>query len=62
MLSTRKMHYDRILCPHCSSELSKKTLMQHKRLYYDASTETWIKRRNVAAESDDMSSVCGMKV
>lgn len=34
--------------------MSKKTFMQHKRLYYDATTDTWIKRR-IVAESDELS-------
>ena len=40
MESTKK----KVFCDHCSTYLSKKTYKTHQRLYYDSTTETWIKK------------------
>ena len=32
-------------CPHCEKKLAPRTFREHMRLFYDASTCTWTKRR-----------------
>jgi len=39
-------------CPHCDCLLSKKTFEAHKRLYYDGSTDQWIKKCCLEASED----------
>ena len=36
-----------ILCPHCESQLNKKTYQAHKRLYFDQDSHVWMKKRCV---------------
>ena len=33
------------LCPHCGCVLSRKTLLTHRRMYYDEDSDTWVKKR-----------------
>ena len=41
----------RIYCTHCGVFMSRKTYLAHKRVYYDKSTDQWIKRRELDPES-----------
>lgn len=43
---------DKELCPHCSVQVSKKTLLAHKRVYYDCSSDQWIKKRRGSDSSN----------
>ena len=40
------------VCPHCGESLSKKTLLAHKRLYYDNERGIWIKKNKRQPEAD----------
>ena len=40
----RILRTERWLCPHCDQLLSVKTFKAHKRTYYDASRNTWLKK------------------
>ena len=40
----RILRTGRWLCPHCDQLLSVKTFKAHKRRYYDASRNTWLKK------------------
>lgn len=40
----RRRHRKR--CEHCGEELSYSAYLRHRRLYYVAATETWIKKTN----------------
>ena len=42
----------RVFCPHCDEYLAKRTYWLHKRLYYDASLDTWGKNGNTSVELD----------
>ncbi len=33
------------ICPHCDCLLSRKAIERHRKLYYDASSSSWIKKR-----------------
>ena len=35
---------ERLFCPHCSSYLTKKAFLSHERLYFDLSSQQWLKR------------------
>ena len=36
---------ERINCTHCGGFVSKKTFLAHKRIYYDSTTDQWLKKR-----------------
>ena len=38
---------DELFCPHCSCSLSCKAYYAHKRIYFDADSEQWVKKRNI---------------
>lgn len=40
-----KMSDSTTFCPHCQQNLSKKSFIKHKRLYYDSDTDQWMKKR-----------------
>ena len=40
----------RLICPHCSSCLSKKAYATHKRLYYDQASNEWIKKQKLTTD------------
>ena len=42
---------DLYLCPHCSCYLSK-AYRAHRRLYYDSTTDQWLKKREVETDID----------
>ena len=53
MTSTKLSSCKRLMpCPHCDCLLSKKTFEAHKRLYYDGSTDQWIKKCCLEASED----------
>lgn len=45
----RRRHRKR--CEHCEEELSYSAYLRHRRLYYVAATETWIKKTNADSDS-----------
>ena len=47
----RKRDQRKVFCPHCQCYLAKKTFGTHKRLYYDNSSERWIKKRQLIEAS-----------
>ena len=34
-------------CPHCGSIVAKKTYTAHRHLYFNSSTDTWIKKKKM---------------
>ena len=42
----------RRFCPHCEETLASRTFREHLRLYYDADSHTWTKRRRVDLSND----------
>ena len=36
-----------VKCGHCNQEVSKRTLYQHKRLYFDSKSKTWSSDKRV---------------
>ena len=47
---TPKTDVSSTYCPHCKSCLSRKAFDTHKRLYYDAASNQWIKKRCLTTE------------
>ena len=39
----------RRLCPHCDETLAPRTFREHLRLFYDADSHTWTKKRKVSS-------------
>ena len=37
----------RKVCPHCEERLALRTFREHTRLFFDARTHTWTKKRKV---------------
>ena len=42
MLSRKRMKRTHKICPHCNKEINIKTFKDHKRLYYNEVSKTWI--------------------
>ena len=62
MLSRKRMMRTHKICPHCNKEINIKTFKDHKRLYYNEVSKTWIvqsvSKRTISYESD--SSECSL--
>jgi hypothetical protein len=41
------------LCEHCGEKVSKTVYYQHKKLYYDKTTETWMRQETSSVATDD---------
>ena len=42
----------RKVCPHCGERLAPRTLREHTRLFFNASSRTWLKKRRVASSTE----------
>ena len=52
MKSAKKVTHK--VCPHCKKELNLKTYKDHKRLYYDISSNTWLASQAAAVMTQSL--------
>ena len=49
------MPRNRRYCPHCRETVSSNTYLKHRKLYFDASSNSWAMKNVLAAASSDES-------
>ena len=47
------MPESRHYCPHCEEKVSLSTIHRHRQLYYDTSTHTWTKQKQISDSEDE---------
>ena len=50
-----RMPRNRRYCPHCRETVSSDTYLKHRKLYFDASSNSWAMKNVLAAASSDES-------
>lgn len=43
----------RKVCPHCEERLAPRTLREHARLFFDARSRTWTKKKKISSAIED---------